>query len=100
MYMTFGPQRNDWMTALWMIADHVCILLLIHYYCFNEFCFSYPTEFGHFRITCVVGDRVVDVPTIPDHHLLGESCPFKHSIPGECSSVAVRGIARMFGGEA
>jgi hypothetical protein len=42
---------------------------------------------GHFRITYVGGNRVVDVPTIPGHHLLGESCIFKHRIPGECSSV-------------
>jgi hypothetical protein len=37
-----------------------------------------------FRITYVGGNRVIDAPTIPDHHLLGESCPFKRSIPGEC----------------
>jgi hypothetical protein len=36
----------------------------------------------------VGGNRVVNVPTIPDLHLLGESCIFKHRIPGECSSVA------------
>src|SRR6516165_1261873 len=70
-----------------MSANHVCILLLIRHYCFNDFCFSYPTEIGHFRITYVGGNRVVDVPTIPDLHLLGESCIFKHRIPGECSSV-------------
>jgi len=46
-----------------------------------------PTEFGHFRITYVGGNRVVNVPTIPDHHLLGECCLFKLSIPGECSLV-------------
>jgi hypothetical protein len=51
--------------------------------------FSYPTEIGHFRNTYVGGNRVVDAPTIPGHHLLGESCIFKHSIPGECSSVVL-----------
>jgi hypothetical protein len=87
MWMTFVPRRNDWRTALWMSANHVCILLLIRHYCFNDFCFTYPTEFGHFRITYVGGNRVVNVPTIPDHHLLGECCLFKLSIPGECSLV-------------
>ena len=45
------------------------------------------TEFGHFRIMYVGGNRVVGVPTIFDLHLLGESCILKHRIPGECSSV-------------
>jgi hypothetical protein len=36
----------------------------------------HPTEFGHFRITHVGGNRFVNVPTIPDHHLLEESCVY------------------------
>ena len=50
--------------------------------------FQLPTETSHLCITFVGGNRVIDVPTIPDLHLLGESCIFKHRIPGECSSVA------------
>ena len=52
------------------------------------FCFSYPTDIGHFRITYVGGNHVVDVSEMSDHYLLGESCIFKHRIPGECSLVA------------
>ena len=51
------------------------------------FRFSYSTEITHFGITYVGGNHIVDVPTIPDLHLLGASCLFKRSIPGECSSV-------------
>jgi hypothetical protein len=33
----FTPRRNDWNQALWISAHYVCILLLIRYYCFNDF---------------------------------------------------------------
>jgi hypothetical protein len=46
----------------------VCILLLILDDWFNEFCLGYPLN----SVLSALGNDVHDVPTIPDHHLLGE----------------------------
>ena len=85
--MIVTPRHNDWNQAIWISAHYVCILSLIRYHCFNDFASATPLKTGHLCITYVGGNNVVDVPTIPDLHLLGESCIFKHRIPGECSSV-------------
>src|SRR6516165_8166444 len=85
--MIVTPRYNDWTQALWISAHYVCILLLIRYHWFNDFCFSclLNSVISALRVRQQSCCRCFGDVRLS---FLGESCIFKHRIPGECSSVA------------